>query len=254
MTEIVIWCLVVAAAAAVLILSVAMALKGATVGERRERWQDQTTAPVGAMLNAMFLAAFGLSLVIAWQSYDRARTHLRDESAALTRLYDVVGALPAHDDLRGGIRDYTRRLVDREWPELQLQRSDEAADALAGRLTTQVLALQATTPAEQSARALAVGQWNTAADARQSRIGDTLTGLPWGLLLAVVVTAFTAIGHAMIVGLPHTSSSLISLLAEGVVIAVAVYVLFLIRSPYHGALDLPPDQLRLVLARFGSAH
>ncbi|HEX4703241.1 MAG TPA: hypothetical protein VH352_14020, partial [Pseudonocardiaceae bacterium] len=68
----VVWCAVVATGAAVVVGVLVLVLNGIRLGERREKWHDQTTGPAGAMFNALFLASFALSLVLAWQAYQHA--------------------------------------------------------------------------------------------------------------------------------------------------------------------------------------
>ena len=77
MTVSILWCVGIAVGGGAVVFAAALALKETRLGERRHKWHDQTTAPAGAMFNALFLAAFALSLVISWQAYDHAKDDAR---------------------------------------------------------------------------------------------------------------------------------------------------------------------------------
>jgi hypothetical protein len=222
----------------------------AKLGERRERWQDQTTGPASALFNALFLAAFALSAVLAIQAYQHAQSNPATEGQALTRLYLDAGELPNGGQLRTEIRDYASTLVNQEWPLLPQGSASATADQQATALSDQILAIKPADNAAQTTRNEALSALDQAIGARQQRLLDTHTQLPWGLLICLIITAVVMVGHGLLVGLPHTTPSLVSLLVEAAVVAGAVFIVFAIRQPYHGALAIGPDQLKLALARF----
>ena len=252
MGGIVFWSVLLGVAAALAAAATAALLRRRRLGERREKWQDQTTAPAGAMFNALFLATFALCAVIGWQSYSEAKTHLDDERTALVRLYADVGPMPDAAQLRGEVRDYTQRVIDVEWPLMSEGRADPVAARDLDRLSGQLLTVDVADSGLDEARGEAVDRLDDVLTARENRLADSNTSVPAGLLVCVLVTATVVVGHALVVGLPHTSSSLTPLLTEAALIAVAVLILFLIRRPYHGALEITPDQFRLALATFGT--
>jgi hypothetical protein len=250
MTGVVVLAVLVAVLAALAAAVVAVLLRRRKLGERREKWQDQTTGPTGAMFNALFLAAFALCAVIGWQNYSSAKTHNDDERTALVKLYADVGPLPDADQLRAEIRDYTRRVIDVEWPLLPRGQSDPGAAHDLNQLTAQLLTVDP--GAADEARNEATDRLNDVVDARQNRLADSGSEIPDGLLACVLVTAVVVLGHSTLVGLPHTPSSLIPLATEAGLIAVAVLILFLIRRPYHGTVDLDPEQFRLAMTAFST--
>lgn len=246
------WCVVVGLAAAAVVGGVALLSRRAALGERREKWHDQTTGPAGAMFNALFLAAFALSVVISWQNYTHAKSNVEDESSSLVALYDDVGGLPIAGQLRGEIRDYATVVLTQEWPMLQQGTSSEAADQQLRDMSAQLLSLPTDLDSVQAARSETIKELDQVDNAREQRLRDSTTSLPWGLLVCVVVGAVVVLGHGLLVGLPHTLPSLIPLVTEAALIAGAVFIIFAIRQPYHGALDIAPDNIRHALVRFTS--
>ncbi|HEX4705812.1 MAG TPA: hypothetical protein VH352_27085, partial [Pseudonocardiaceae bacterium] len=223
------------------------------LGERREKWHDQTTGPAGAMFNALFLASFALSLVLAWQAYQHAMADVGDEGSALTALYNDVGGLPNGDRLRGEIRDYANVVVNQEWPRLAYGGSAEAADLVLRHISEEILTVPTQQESGQATRLETIKVFDALNGARDLRLQDANGGLPSGLLICLVITAAVVPVHGLLVGLPHSLSSVIPLLTEAALLAGAVFVVFLIRRPYQGTLDIGPDQLRLAIARLDTA-
>jgi Protein of unknown function (DUF4239) len=245
-------CVVLSLAGGAVVLATALALRRTRLGERRDKWHDQTTGPAGAMFNALFLAAFALSVVISWQSYQHAKTDTADESAALVALYDDVTGLPNGSLLQGEIRDYTDIVVNNEWSLLPAGGSAEAADDQLRLLSSQILGVPTDDDSVQATRSETVKELDAVSNARDQRLRDTRTTLPTGLLLCLVFAAIVVLGHGILVGLPHTASSLIPLVAEGAMVTGAVCIVFLIHRPYHGALSIGPDEIKLAIAHFVS--
>jgi hypothetical protein len=252
MTVSILWCVGVAVGGGAVVFAATRALKETRLGERRQKWHDQTTGPAGAMFNALFLAAFALSLVISWQAYDHAKDDAANESTALVSLYDDVSGLPNGTEVRAEIRRYADIVLDQEWPLLPAGGSTEAADAQLRLMSAQILGVPTDQDAVQATRAETIKELDAVSDARDQRLRDASTPLPAGLLACLVITATVAISHGMLTGLPHTASSLIPLVVEGALVAAAVCIIFLIRRPYHGALEIGPADIRLAMAHFAA--
>lgn len=243
-------CVVLGVGGSGVVVATALLARRARLGERREKWQDQTTGPAGAMFNALFLASFALSVVIAWQNYEHAKTDTADESSALVATYDDAAGLPNADVLRGEIRDYANVVLNQEWPMLSSGGSASDADVLLRQMSDQVLSLPTDLDSVQATRSETLKELDAVGNARDQRLRDANTALPIGLLICLVITAVVVLGHGLVAGLPHSAPSLVPLAIEAALITAAVFIIFLIRRPYHGALEIGPDDLRLAVAHF----
>src|SRR5882757_2637944 len=131
----------IAIGAAAVVGGAAFALRGVRLGENRDRWQDQVANSAGAMVNALFLASFALSVVISWQAYDHAKADVAAEAAALTAVYTDVGGLPDATQLHREIADYATVVINQEWPLLRNGGSSDTAEKDLRQLTAQILAV-----------------------------------------------------------------------------------------------------------------
>ena len=240
----------IALGAAAAVGGVAILLRRVPIGQSRERWQEQVINPASAMLNALFLASFALSVVIAWQAYDHARADVAAEASALSGLYTAVTDLPDGGQLHREITQYAGIVVSQEWSVLPSGGSSSAAGDVLRQLSDQILAIPTTEDAVQATRVEAIKQLDAVSAARDLRLLDANTALPSGLLVSLVITAVAVLGHGLIVGTPHSLSSGITLMIEGALVAAAVFVVFVIRQPYHGAFDISSDTIRQAMARF----
>lgn len=241
-------CVVLGVVGGGVVVATALVARRAKLGERREKWQDQTTGPAGAMFNALFLASFALSVVISWQAFEHAKTDNADESTALVAMYDDASGLPDGDVLRGEISTYADVVLNQEWPLLPAGGSAPQADTLLRQMSDQVLSVPTTQDSVQATRSEVIKELDTVGAARNQRLRDATTTLPNGLLICVVITAVVVLGHGLIAGLPHTASSLVPLAVEAALITSAVFIIFLVRQPYHGALNIGPDEIRQAVA------
>lgn len=211
------------------------------LGERRERWHDQTTGPAGAMFNALFLAALALSVVIAWQHDDHAHADTAQEAAAVSALADASLALPDAATPRQYLTEYTQDVITTEW-------GSSTATSTTTRVVRRMHEMILRLPASQAAQE-AVRDVDQLIAAHQARLSDAGSRLPTGLLACLVTTAFLVLTHGLLVGSPHSVASLTPLLAEAAVLAAAIWIVFAIRQPFHGALAMEPDGLRTALAQ-----
>jgi hypothetical protein len=228
----------------------AFALRGVRLGMNRDKWQDQVANSAGAMVNALFLASFALSVVISWQAYDHARADVAAEAAALTAVYTDVGGLPDAAQLRHEIAGYATVVIDREWPLLASGGSSDTAEQDLQQLAGQILAMPGGQDTALAVRQEAIKQLDAVSSARDLRLQDANRTLPAGLLVSLLITAVAVLANGLLIGAPHSLSSAITLILEGALIASAVFIVFVIRSPYHGAFDIGPDLIRMALARF----
>jgi hypothetical protein len=250
MTVLTIWCLIIAVLAAAVAAGTTALARRTKLGKHRKHKEEHSGSAASALFNALFLAAFALATVLAITALQQAQSNAAAEGQALSRLYLDVGQLPDGVRLRAEIRDYTNTLINQEWPLLSRSGESTVADRQAATLSDQILAINPPNEAVLGTRYEAVSALDQALSARQQRLEDARITLPTGLLASLVAAAVVVVGHDLIAGLPHGGRSLVSLLAEAAAVATAVFIIFMIRAPYHGALLLDPDRLRTATDHF----
>ena len=241
----------IAVAAAVAVGGLAILLRRTQFGSRRERWHDLGVTYAGAVLAALFLVCLALSVVISWGRIDAADRHVKAESNALTRMWLAAGSLERRDRLmvQQGISGYIVATTQEEWPRLAHGEVLPEAEQRMERLHSTLLAAATPTPATQAARTEMLTAFRDALSARQDRIDDATSTFPSGLLACLIVCGVAVIAHALLAGVPHSPVSLTPLLIQTALVAGAVFVVFAIRRPFGGAIEISPEHLQIALAR-----
>ena len=90
-----------------------------------------TDAPRSAgslsVIGTIFAVMLGFVILLALQSYQRAREGSSVEAIAVRELHYVAGVFqaPSSDRLRGGLVCYARAVIEDEWPAMREGRSSE---------------------------------------------------------------------------------------------------------------------------------
>jgi hypothetical protein len=180
--------------AAVIIAGVSVAaIAGKLLLRRRAPeggWFTDSSRAAGTfgVLGTMFAVVLAFVIVIALESYQRARLQAGVEAVAVTELDKVAELFPegARERLHGGLVCYARAVVEDEWPAMRDLRSSD--------LVERWIADMARTVADAEPRGArqeaAYGQWfdeeSLRRDGRRGRLAEAAPFVP-GLLWAVLI-------------------------------------------------------------------
>src|SRR5207244_3612959 len=80
-----------------------------------------------AIVGVIYAVMLALVVIAVWEQFEGARAIVEREANQLAGLYRLTDALPAgaRPRLRQGIADYTRIVVDDEWPAMQRGQASE---------------------------------------------------------------------------------------------------------------------------------
>src|SRR3954454_7805394 len=95
--------------------------KDSADGVRTDGAPDGPTAShAGAIISALFLLIFAISVIVPWTVADSARQNTYAEANALVEASWVAGGLPAADaaSTRAALRGYAQFVADDEWRAL----------------------------------------------------------------------------------------------------------------------------------------
>lgn len=80
------------------------------------------------MVGTTFAVLVAFTFLLAFQSFDRARTASQDESTSTTALFHTAELLPptTRDALRGNLVCYARAVIHKEWPTMRKDQQSRA--------------------------------------------------------------------------------------------------------------------------------
>ena len=211
---------------------------------------------VDAVIGAVTLL-YGLVLallaVAVWQQFVAAQNVVASEAAALRSIYRDVDSYdePARTVLTDQLRDYTKTVIDVEWPQ---QQRGIVPDGGIDKLAEFEKSLYSFEPRSERSRLVdqsAIAEFNKMIEFRVMRLNTVATGIPatlWSVLLigALITTLTTYCLQLQPVRTQLAMTSLVTLLVGLVVFMTAV-----LDHPFRGTrgMSVTPEAFQLVYDR-----
>lgn len=211
---------------------------------------------VDAVIGAVTLL-YGLVLaliaVAVWQQFVAAQNIVAAEAAALRSTYRDVDSYPEPQRtvLTDQLRDYTKIVIDVEWPQ---QQRGTIPDGGNNKLAEFEKSLYSFEPGSERVRLVdqsAISQFNRMIEFRVMRLNTVASGIPatlWAVLLigALITTLTTYFLQLEPVRTQLTMTSLVTLLVGLVVFMTAV-----VDHPFRGTrgMSVTPEAFQLVYDR-----
>jgi hypothetical protein len=219
----------------------------------REGDHNEVAGFLIAIVGVIYAVLLAFVVIVSWQQFSRAGDTVGQEASALRTIERTAAAFPPdpHARIRADVVDYARTVVALEWPAMS--RGEPGAPAVGAtldRLSIDIEALPADTPARAQFVGAEAERFNDLVSARSSRLDFVEQGLPGVLWAALIVGAVVTIAFSMVFAL---SSRLLQVLMTGsiaVLIGILLFVAVAIDHPFVGDVAVTPGSLQRVLADF----
>src|SRR3954452_1975621 len=238
------------ASAAVAIGAILLVRRGAPDGSYFN--DGDRAAGVFGVLATGFAVLLGLVVVLAFTSFDNARTGAATEALTVAQQYEVAHLLPAAQgrQLAAELICYGRSVVHQEWPRMQHGTQTDAMNPWGVALFRSLRNVEPRTASEQAAYSKWLDQRLDREAPRATRIHGASSVIPAPLWLVLYVTAVLIVGFMLLFAdsgeRPVVQATLI-----GTVVAVMVATILLIRfldNPYaRGVGSLKPVAMERTL-------
>ena len=160
----------------------------------------QQAAGVFTVAGTAYAVLLAFVFLLAFQSYNTARTAAEQEATAVTALYHDADSFPepGRTALHGEVTCYARSVITAEWPAMDQGHSSPLTQEWVDRLDASFGASDPRTPKEQNADANWVTLTSERLDGRRGRLQEAeafVPGLVWALLIvgSIVVVSFVAL-------------------------------------------------------------
>ncbi|MGA4538522.1 hypothetical protein ACPA54_00840 [Uniformispora flossi] len=222
---------------------------------RSERSRDGSFNPqavgfAGSVVLSAFILVTGFLIVGGWSLQSTVRGHAHDEARVLAKVYSRAGDLAPQDRdvIRARITDYTRTVIDVEWPDL----ARHQASPTAWRRLDAVQAAFNSIPKER--RGEAYDATAAALDdlyvKRYARLADVDSVAPDVLLVAMVVAGILVLVYPPLVGMTVNPRNVALLGFAGAVVGFGILFVFQLRDPFTAPLNVGPSAFKDALARY----
>jgi Protein of unknown function (DUF4239) len=202
-----------------------------------------------AGIGVFYGLALGLIAVATWENFTEIDGVVNTEAAAVASLYRDLDGYP--QPLRGRLetlmRDYTRLVIEKEWPAHKRGVALEDGDALLDRLENEIMSYDPSKEREKIVHAEVLRSLDTVVDQRRLRLQAVSTGLPaalWsvvlcGALLNGLLTYLFWVEnfrlHAILVGI------------MAIFIALLVFLTAAMDNPFRGEFSVSSEAFETVL-------
>jgi hypothetical protein len=145
------------------------------------------------------------------------------------------------------LRDYTRFVIDREWPAHKRGIALEDGDDLLDRLENTVMSFEPENEREKIVQAEVLHSLNTAQDQRRLRLQAVTTGLPAALWSVVLIGALLNVSLTYLFSVENIRlhASLVGILA--VFIGLLVFLTASMDNPFRGEFSVSSEPFQVVL-------
>jgi hypothetical protein len=195
-------------------------------------------AGVFGVLATGFAVLLGLVVVLAFTSYDDARTGASTEALTVAQQYEVAHLLPPTQGRRLAVEliCYGRSVVHQEWPRMQDGTQTDAMNPWGVALFRSLRAVEPRTASEQAAYSKWLDQRLDREAARGARIHAASSVIPTPLWLVLYVTSLLIVGFMLFFADSGERAFVQATMMGGVALLVSSLLLLLwfLDNPYHG--------------------
>jgi hypothetical protein len=233
----------VAVAFVIIVASAAVAIGAILLVRRRapegSYFNDgDRAAGVFGVLATGFAVLLGLVVVLAFTSFDTARTGAATEALTVAQQYEVAHLLPPAQGRRlaAELICYGRSVVHQEWPRMRDGTQTDAMNPWGVALFRSLRTVEPRTASEQAAYSKWLDQRLDRETARAERVHGASSVIPTPLWLVLYVTAVLIVGF-MLLFADSGERAVVQATLIGTVVAVMVATILLIRfldNPYAG--------------------
>jgi hypothetical protein len=202
-----------------------------------------------AALGVFYGLALGLIAVATWENYTEVDAVVTSEAAALTSLYrDFDGyPQPLRGNLENTLREYTRTVIEQEWPAHKKGIALEDGDLILDRLENDVMNFEPTREREKIVHAEVLRSLDTVLDQRRLRLQAVSTGLPAALWAVVLIGAIL---NGLLTYLFWVENLKLHILAVAILacfIAMLIFLTAAMDNPFRGEFSVNSDVFQTIL-------
>jgi len=219
------------------------------------RENNEFTGFTFSFVGLVYGVYLAFTVVIVWEHFENADDLATSEATRLSELWRDAGALPGGAGIQQKLYDYTRSVIDDDWPSLE--RDHRGSDVTSRKYEDLWRSYYAVTLTPNDAVQAAffresITQLNALGRERRMRILTGAANIPmmmWGLLVAGGIGMIVFI---YLIAARHLWLKLVITAFCAGVLAWAVLIVFALVDPYSGDVAVKPDGFRSVLESFAA--
>jgi hypothetical protein len=215
--------------------------------------EAQRAAGAFTVTGTIFAVLVGFVFLLAFQSYQSARSSAQDEALAALALFNSAARFPAPSagELQGDVVCYARAVIDHEWPAMADGRSSGLVDGWVSRMNAGFDRVEPRGAAE----AAAVQNWFDEADAldhgRRGRLAEASRVIPTTIWILLLLVGLVVISFVLLLADPAEQllPQLAMIVAVATAVAAGLLTVNFLDRPYGGHVGaITPKAMRAALS------
>jgi Protein of unknown function (DUF4239) len=195
--------------------------------------------------------ALGLIAVATWENYTEVDGVVTTEAAAVASLFrDLDGyPQPLRARLETMMRDYTRVVLEREWPAHKQGVALEDGDALLDQFENEVMNFEPSKEREKIAHAEVLRSLDTVVEQRRLRLQAVSTGLPAALWCVVLIGALINGILTYLFWVENLALHAVLVAVLATFIAALIFLTAAMDNPFRGEFSVSPEAFKTILEK-----
>ena len=229
----------------VVVVSILLALGAIWLANRSysdpaDQEDNSALSPFLTCVGLVFGALLGFTVVVAWEQFSSAETHVANEASTLTTMYRQTVAMPAPEQtqMRELLRKYTKAAEGPEWA--QQESGGGTSNNARAAITEMYRVLGSQPPGEASSQANGefYGQLTTLTSERNTRVLDAKPRIPWLLWCGLIFGALVFIALMGFMRLKSRRRHILLASAVSVLLGLLLYIVFCLDHPFGSQLGV----------------
>jgi hypothetical protein len=223
---------------------------------RVRQGHNEVLVPIFLNAGVLLAVVLGFMVIAVWGSYNAAKTTVAEEASTLVTLYRTTYGMPPEpgNKLRGMARDYAQAVIEDEWStQATSGEGHVTARTAMGNMFrafgdgTISLEIKYTYPFISQALLTAVTEVTAA---RNNRLIQANTPLPWAMWLAAIGGAFIVIGMSWLLYMESLWPHVLMAAAMAALIGMLLFTCQIMSHPFSGPLAISAASFEKVLLVF----
>lgn len=241
---------------AIVALFVIFSLLGLVVSRPLVRWllgaspvHNDIVSFVFAGIGVFYGLALGLIAVATWEDFTDVDGLVGKEAAALAGLYrDLDGyPQPLRGEIEGLLRDYTRHIIEKDWPAHRRGVVEQVGSELLDVLDDKIMAFEPSREREKIVQADIIRSLDSVVELRNLRLQAVSTGLPASLWAVVLIGAFLNIALTYLFWVENRALHALLVAMLATFIGLLIFLTAAMDNPFRGDFSVSPDAYQIAL-------
>jgi hypothetical protein len=195
-----------------------------------------------AVLGVVYAVLLVFISVVVWEEFRGAKSNVEEEARAISDLNRLSAVLAEGDRarLQDSLLEYSRIVVDQEWPAMARRGASPAAEAALSRVFDAALIITMSENLPESIRETALELTIAITDSRRQRLDSADGAIPDVLWVVILIGGTTTLFFTWFFGSRNANAQAAMTAMLSLTIVMVIYVSALLDRPFTGSLGVSP--------------